>query len=51
MATKLLPRERLNLRYDFQEEVETEANLEKKTTQFSKVIFGSACHLELSEHP
>ena len=30
---------RWNLRYDFQEEVEIEANLEKKKTQLSKVIF------------
>lgn len=38
---------RWNLRYDFQEEVEMEANLEKKKTQLSKVIFGRECHLEL----
>ena len=42
---------RLNLRYDFQEEVEMEAYLEKKKTQLSRVIFGRKCHLELPESP
>lgn len=43
-------KKRLNLRYDFQEEVGMESNLEKKT-QFSKVIFGRECHLEFPKSP
>lgn len=31
--------------------MEMEANLEKKKTQLSKVIFGRGCHLELPESP
>lgn len=44
-------RKGLHLRYDFQEEVEMEANLEKKKTQFPKVISGRERHLEFPENP